>query len=129
MKEMPNRVDEEEWISALRESRGGEMMLFDTSAIINIYGSEEVEKLKDHTSALAICEIGNAIWKQVCQKKRLSMEEEIKVLDVMNEVLESFEILEMDEPKIALKIVENSIPFTILHNFICQSIRSCTRYR
>jgi len=87
-------------------------MLFDASAIINICSRVELEKLEGYTSSLAIFEIGNAIWKQVYQRKRLNKEEGMKVLNVMKEVLESLEKLEMDEPQDVLKIaVENDITF------------------
>ncbi len=87
-------------------------MLFDASAIINICSRGELEKLEGYTSSLAIFEIGNAIWKQVYQRKRLNEDEGMKVLNVMKEVLESLEKLEMDEPQDALKIaVENGITF------------------
>lgn len=87
-------------------------MLFDASAIINICSRGELEKLEGYTSSLAIFEIGNAIWKQVYQRKRLNEDEGMKVLNVMKEVLESLEKLEMDEPQDVLKIaVENGITF------------------
>ena len=87
-------------------------MLFDASAIVNICSRGELEKLEGYTSSLAIFEIGNAIWKQVYQRKRLNKEEGMKVLNVMKEVLESLEKLEMDEPQDVLKIaVENGITF------------------
>ena len=87
-------------------------MLFDASAIINICSRGELEKLEGYTSSLAIFEIGNAIWKQVYQRKRLNEDEGMKVLDVMKEVLESLEKLEIDEPQDVLKIaVENGITF------------------
>ncbi len=87
-------------------------MLFDASAIINICSRGELEKLEGYTSSLAIFEIGNAIWKQVYQRKRLNEDEGMKVLNVMKEVLESLEKLEIDEPQDVLKIaVENGITF------------------
>ncbi len=88
------------------------MMLFDASAIVNICSRGELEKLEGYTSSLAIFEIGNAIWKQVYQRKRLNEDEGMKVLNVMKEVLESLEKLEIDEPQDVLKIaVENGITF------------------
>jgi predicted nucleic acid-binding protein len=83
------------------------ILLFDASAIINISSRGEVEKFQGYTSNLAIYEIGNAIWKQVYQRKKLSMEEGIKALDVLHEVLENLEKLEVSEPEEVLKMAVN----------------------
>jgi predicted nucleic acid-binding protein len=66
-----------------------------------------VEKLECYTSSLAIYEIGNAVWKQVYQRKNLSVEEGIKALDVLHEVLKNLEKLEMSEPEKAFKMAIN----------------------
>ena len=79
-------------------------LLFDASAIINLCRRGEVEKLEGYTSGLAIYEIGNAVWKQVYQRKKLTLEEGIKALDVLHEVLKNLEKLEMSEPEKAFKI-------------------------
>ncbi len=81
--------------------------LFDASAIINLSSRGDVEKLQGFTSSLAIYEIGNAVWKQVYQRKKLSVEEGLKALSVLHEVLKNLEKLETSEPEKALKIAIN----------------------
>ena len=82
-------------------------MLFDASAIINLCRKGEIEKLEGYTSNLAFYEIGNAIWKHVYQRKKLSIEEGIKALDVLNAVLKDLEKLDIFEPEEVLKLAVN----------------------
>ncbi|RLI76694.1 toxin VapC [Archaeoglobales archaeon] len=82
-------------------------MIFDASAIINICSRGEIEKLEGHTSSLAIYEIGNAIWKQVYQRRKLSIDEGKKALSVLHEVLKNLEKLEIAHPEEVLRIAVN----------------------
>jgi len=82
-------------------------LLFDASAIINICSRGGAEKLQGYTSSLAVYEIGNAIWRQIYQRSKLSMEEGVKALDVLHEVLENLEKLEMIDPEEVLKMAVN----------------------
>jgi predicted nucleic acid-binding protein len=79
----------------------------DASAIINICSREEIEKIEGYTSNLAIYEAGNAIWKQVYQRRKISVGEAIIVLEVLYEIFENLKKLEMDDTKEVLKIAVN----------------------
>jgi len=88
--------------------QGTEMKLFDSSAIINLCGEKEIEKLLGGwTLNLAFYELGNAVWKQVHVYEAITGDEANTVLDPLTEVFrklkkpeaeDAFEIL-----KIALK--------------------------
>jgi len=87
-------------------------MLFHASAIINLCSRGEIEKLEGYTSTLAIYEIGNAIWKQAYQRRKISIEEGIIALDVLYEILENLKKLEVGDPKEVLKIaVDEGLTF------------------
>jgi len=90
-----------------RAERKGDYLLLDASAIINICSREEIEKIEGYTSNLAIYEVGNAIWKQVYQRRKISIEEAIIVLEVLYEIFENLKKLEMDYTKEVLKIAVN----------------------
>jgi predicted nucleic acid-binding protein len=81
------------------------MKLFDSSAIVNLCGQKEIEKLLGGwTLNLAFYELGNAVWKQVHVYKAITGDEANTVLDPLVEVFrklkkpeaeDAFEILKM----------------------------------
>lgn len=63
------------------------MNLFDTSAIINLFGEKKLEKLLEGwTLNLALYELGNAVWKQACIYRTITPNEANAILDPLTEI-------------------------------------------
>ena len=63
-------------------------MLFDASAILNLFRNDEsAALLKGMTIDLAFYEVGNSIRRKVCVEKVLTMEEGISALDSLTQVM------------------------------------------
>lgn len=76
--------------------------IFDSSSIINLCVDRRVDRLHEGgTLGLAFYEVGNAVWKQVYQRKSLSLEEGEKALATLVEVLNSMKEV-MVEDKVAV---------------------------
>ena len=57
-------------------------LLFDSSAIISLCSRKKLDKLLEGcTLNLALYELGNAVWRQVCLRKALTLEEGKMALD------------------------------------------------
>lgn len=81
------------------------MSLFDSSAIINLCGEGEIDKLfGGFTLNLAFYELGNAVWKHVYIHKTITMDEANIVLDSLIEVFKRLKKLEVEDALEILKI-------------------------
>ena len=81
------------------------MKLFDSSAIINLCGEKEVDKLLEGwTLHLAFYELGNAVWKQAHIHKTITVNEANIVLDSLTAVFKKLKKPEMGDPLEILKI-------------------------
>ncbi|MEM3886535.1 MAG: type II toxin-antitoxin system VapC family toxin [Candidatus Methanomethylicia archaeon] len=84
------------------------MSLFDSSAIINLCGEGEIDKLfGGFTLNLAFYELGNAVWKHVHIYKTITMDEAIMILDSLIEVFKRLKRLEAEDALEILKIAVN----------------------
>ena len=80
-------------------------ILFDSSAIINLCSKRETNKLLENcTLNLAFYEVGNAIWKQACLHKTLTIDEGNIALDALIEVLKRMRKIPIEDPLGTLKI-------------------------
>ncbi len=72
----------------------------------------KLEKLQGFTTPLAVYEIGNAVWKQVYQRKAISPEEGMKVLEALLEVAKDLEKVEAKSGMDVLRLaVERGLTF------------------
>ncbi len=87
--------------------------IFDSSAIINLCGNKEIDKmLGGWTLNLAIYELGNAVWKQVKIYKKITVEEANLVLDSLMEVFRRMKKPTAENPLRTLKIaVEENLTY------------------
>lgn len=90
-----------------------EMKLFDSSAIINLCAEKKLDPLLEgFTLNLALYELGNAVWKQVCIHKTVTVEEANIVLDSLADVFGKMRKLKVERPLEILKIaVEEKITY------------------
>ena len=89
------------------------MKLFDSSAIINLCAEKKLDPLLEgFTLNLAPYELGNAVWKQVCIHKTVTVEEANIVLDLLADVFGKMRKLKVEHPLEILKIaVEEKITY------------------
>ncbi|RLE51818.1 MAG: hypothetical protein DRJ26_05375 [Candidatus Methanomethylicota archaeon] len=72
-------------------------MILDSSAIYTIMWLGNLKFLKDaSTSSLAKYELGNVIWKEVYLKKKLSIDEGVKILNLITRILKEVEVLKVN---------------------------------
>jgi len=89
------------------------MMLFDSSAIINLCGERKLDRLMGGcTLDLAAYEVGNAVWKQVHIYRTINMNEGSLVLDSLTEVIEMLEKVRAEKALEVLKMaVEEDLTY------------------
>jgi len=103
------------------------MMLFDSSAIINLCGERKIDKLLEgSTLDLALYEVGNAVWRQVHIHRTITIDEGNTVLDTVTEVIKRLEKIEAENPLEILRIaVEEDLTYydaSYLHTAIGNSL-------
>jgi len=83
--------------------------LFDTSAIINLCGSQNVEPLfNGQTLWLSFYEIGNAVWKQVRLQKKMSIKEGKTVLKTISDIFNAMKKISNENPEEVLQLANKT---------------------
>ncbi|MBO3840048.1 MAG: type II toxin-antitoxin system VapC family toxin [Candidatus Brockarchaeota archaeon] len=82
--------------------------LYDASALLNVirmHKQEAYRTLKDNlTLSLAKYEIGNALWKEALLQKRISVEEAIEIMILIEKVLKIMRIIEPSNNSMVLRL-------------------------
>ncbi len=79
--------------------------LFDTSAILNLAGSDKNARLfEGSTLSLARYEAGNAIWNKVSDLKTISSSEGRRILEAVDGILSSMGTVDDPSPVETLKV-------------------------
>ena len=87
-------------------------MIFDASSIFVAVKSKKLTVLKNGvTVSLARYELGNAVWKEVFSHKTLSVDEGIKLLNVLMKAIDQLEVKEPDPTKVLETACKYGITF------------------
>jgi len=79
-------------------------MLFDASAILNLFRNDEsASLLEGNTIDLAFYEVGNSLRRKVCVEKVLTMEEGASALDSLSSVMTAMGIKQRADSRVVLQ--------------------------
>lgn len=83
-------------------------LLFDASALLNIIrslGKGSIPLIKgNYVLTLTPYEVGNALWKEAMLLKRITVEEALQLLSIINSVLTLLNIVELQDRELTLKV-------------------------
>jgi len=83
-------------------------LLFDASALLNIIrslGKGSIPLIKgNYVLTLTLYEVGNALWKEAMLLKRITVEEALQLLSIINSVLTLLNIVELQDRELTLKV-------------------------
>ncbi|BDC17797.1 type II toxin-antitoxin system VapC family toxin [Acidianus sp. HS-5] len=86
--------------------------VFDASSIFRLIVEKRIALLGgNYTVPLVKFELGNAVWKEVILHKRLSDDEGLKLINFISKVLETMNVIDVDEVKVEKVALDYKISY------------------